>query len=183
MAYLTIHAAADETAMLALVAVRGDACVRADTSAVYQLTGTDPASASDWQRLLGMEAIVAAAAALRQLAVDQASIEVDEAMRYQGSRYEADQVREFPRWADERIVDEDAAGEPVVPSGVLLAVLCQANSILLADRDERADARHDGVSSQGADGLQEAYGGEERVLCRRAHQLMGRYRLRSGSLQ
>lgn len=118
----------------------------------------------------------------KQLALNQASVRVDGAMRYQGGKYAADQVREFPRWDDDRIVDQDAAGAAVVPANVLLAVLWEADSILADDRRERMSARHDGVSSQGADGMQEAYGGAVHALCWEAWQLMERYRLRGGRM-
>lgn len=182
-AYLATHAAANEAAMLALEASRGDACVRADTSAVYQLTGADAAAAASWTRRIGLAAIVAAAAELRTAAAEMASVRVDGAMRYQGERYESDQEREFPRWANDRLVDADADGNAIVPANVLLAALLETDSILAADRVERQSARHDGVTSQGADGLQESYGGEERDLCRDAWRLMERYLLTTGSIR
>jgi hypothetical protein len=113
--YLTIHAAADETAMKALsAAVRGDACVRADTSAVYLLTSHASggyATAANWRRLPGLSSLVAAAAATRQPAVDLASLDVDAGGPWQGRKYAvgdsgstgtdeaAYQEREFPRIA------------------------------------------------------------------------------------
>ncbi|MGE5609002.1 MAG: hypothetical protein ACM359_07095, partial [Bacillota bacterium] len=73
--------------------------------------------------------------------------------------------------------------QAVVPQNVLMAVVLQADSILGRKREERLDARHDGVASHSADGLSEAYSGNEApVLCRRAHQLVRRYQLVSGQL-
>lgn len=45
---MTRFAAADETAMLALAAVQGDYCVRADQKKLYRLTGSNPSALADW---------------------------------------------------------------------------------------------------------------------------------------
>jgi hypothetical protein len=205
--YLTIFAAADETAMKALsTAVRGDACVRADTSAVYLLTSQAAggyASAANWRRLLGLSSLVAATAALRQPAVDLASIDVDNAGPFQGRKYAlgnqgssgtdeaAYQEREFPRvpyggfywdWSDEK----DAA---VVPDMVLIATLLQADNIVAGQRDQRLQAIADGLASQSVGSLSESYrdvpaamGQEAQRLCARAAEIMARYRLRTGRM-
>lgn len=130
-----------------------------------------------------MAAVNAATDDALQAALNQASIDVDAAGPYQGRRYDADQVREFPRIDGDRLVDEDAAGEAVVPTAVLLAVLHQANSILADKRRKRLEARHDGVVSQGVGSLNEAYDGEEpELLCMQAARLMRRYELSTGRI-
>ncbi len=166
--------------------------------------------------LPGLIAWGAATSEQQAAALLQASIEIDSAMRYQGCKYAlivgTAQEREFPRvtnpvsltqngfpspsaWpnvaslGNNWVWDWDAtANAAVVPLAVKRACLHQANSILAGDREERLNAIHDGVTSQGADGLQEAYaqGGTGRPatnpLCRRADAIMQRYRLRSGAL-
>ncbi len=77
---------------------------------------------------------------------------------------------------------DPATSTAIVPEAVKRACVYQAASRLAARRDARLDARHDGVVNQGGGGLQEAYDGEIRVLCRVADQIMQRYRLRSGEM-
>jgi hypothetical protein len=155
-------------------------------------------------------AYVAASAANNASAVAallQASSDVDGAIKYQGRKYDPTQLNEFPRIAREpasmvherrfpvvqpavegagmEIWDYDWTNNvPVVPPDVLAAVVYQANSILLGDRDGRQDAIHDGVASQGAEGVQESYRdpreNRQSFLCRRAFMLMARYRLMTG---
>lgn len=150
--------------------------------------------------LLDVASYLAATGANKQKALNQASVEIDRAMSYQGRKYDPTQALEFPRVAYESPVDsvqlllpnqgtrqtiwdwDDDAGEAVVPDDVLAACVYQANSLLAGDRTERLDAQHDQVASHGADGLQESYSGPASVLCRRAHLFLGKYRLKTGRL-
>lgn len=204
--YLTIHAAADETAMKALsAAVRGDACVRADTSAVYLLTSFATgayATASNWRRLLGLSSLVSAAAALRQPAIDLASLDIDDGGPWQGRKYAVGEIgstgtgeaayqeRQFPRLisSDEVWDWNDDADAAVVPEPVIVATLVQADNILDGARDRRMAAIRDGLASQSVGSLSESYrtdilpGEAAQPLVDRAARLMARYRLRSGRL-
>ena len=150
--------------------------------------------------LLDVASYLAATTANKQKALNQASVEIDRAMSYQGRKYDPTQALEFPRVAYESPVDsflpmlanqgavqtiwdwDDDAGEAVVPDDVLVACVYQANSLLDGDRAERLDAQHDQVASHGADGLQESYSGAASVLCRRAHLFMRKYQLKTGRL-
>jgi hypothetical protein len=147
---------------------------------------------------------LAASSDAKALALTQASSDVDAATPYQGRRYEVSQVLEFPRVAYDGpgasadhptatgsppvVWDwDDAADEPVVPNDVLLAVLYQADSILLDERESRIDAQHDGVVYQLTGTLAESYKqspgtGVRSGLCRRSWMLMRKYRRRSGEL-
>lgn len=205
--YLTIFAAATENAMIALsTAVRGDAAIRADKSAVFILAVAGGyATAANWKQIPGLSHLVAGTADTRTAAVLLATLDVDAAMRYQGRRYDLTQEREFPRlayslayaglgrlptWSPREYVsavvwDLDSAGNVIVPESVFLAVLHQADSILAADRDERLQAIRDGLTSQKIGSLAETYSEAvvargAPVLCARAEQFMNQYRLVSG---
>jgi hypothetical protein len=124
----------------------------------------------------------------RQAALNQASADID-AGQWQGQRYDSAQARAFPRLQSAALTapstavwDLDEFGVAIVPERVYRAVLLQADSILAGRRNDRMDARHDGVSSQSADGLSEAYSGPAEVLCRAAAEVMRVYRLRTGQL-
>jgi hypothetical protein len=145
-------------------------------------------------------------------ALAAATSDIEVAMFYQGRKFgNADgtlQVLEFPRYLGTAVMrygDQlgpigDPLGIPVagyqtmvwdwdathnvavVPDAVKRACVIQASSRIAGKRDARLDARHDGVSEQNAGGLKEIYGGERKVLCRRADEIMQRYRLRSGEM-
>lgn len=155
------------------------------------------------EQVPGLAAWGAASEAQKLAALRQATKDIDAAGPYQGRKYDPTQTLAFPRLAYGELSvasyplavtsglagggavvwDWDASeNAAVVPQDVLLATLYQADSILAGDREERLDARHDGVASQSADGLSESFAGEAPVLCRRAHRLMEQYRLRSGEL-
>jgi len=135
-----------------------------------------------------------------------ASAEIDAADRWQGRKYEATQLLEFPRVATSRAMpllgimtptaylspdeiwdwdsDEQAA---VVPPAVEMATLHQANAVLDTVRAARLDAQQQGLASQSVGGLSESYAAvvgmdRDRELCRAAARLMDKYRLRSGSM-
>lgn len=145
----------------------------------------------------------AASSADKAKALARASRNVDRAMRYQGRRYAADQVLEFPRVAyggtgyqpvsafdealaaagyAEEIWDLDDDGEAVVPVDVKTAVVHEANSILAGRRRHRQDARHEGINAHSADGLSESFAGPAPVVCREAMELLRQYELRTGEL-
>ncbi len=149
--------------------------------------------------LLDVASYLAATGANKQKALNQASMEIDRAMSYQGRKIDPEQAMAFPRIAYESPIDsslfaevpgtvqtvwdwDDDAGEAVVPEDVLVAVVYQANSILAADREERLNAQHDGVTSHGADGLMETYAANAPILCRRSYFIMVRYRLKTGRM-
>jgi hypothetical protein len=136
----------------------------------------------------------------------RASDQID-ACRWQGRRYDSDpdvQAREFPRIVGE-LPDDGSAGLPypgypsrggtvwdwdseanaaVVPEAVERATWLQALSLLDPARAARLDDRHDGVASQSAGGASESYDPARGAspLCRRAWELLGRYRLRTGRI-
>ena len=90
----------------------------------------------------------------------------------------------YPGFSGTVIWDWDGTNKvAVVPDDVKRATLFEANSLLLGNRKERTDARHDGVTSQSGDGLAEAYAGDCPILCAAAHQIMVKYRLRSGEMR
>ena len=135
-------------------------------------------------------------------ALQAASSDVDNAMPYQGRRYASDQVNQFPRVpydeppstsafdGDPRgaVWDWDAGNNvPVEPDDVLLAVLVQADAILVNDREPRLSAQHDGVVYNQAGSVAESYKqtegpGVTTGLCRAAWVLMRKYRLKSGRM-
>ena len=168
-----------------------DAASYLDVSAADALAATVPALAA-WP---------AATADAKARALAQASADVDAAMPYQGRRYDPAQALEFPRVAHDDLArrtvvsptravvwDFDAdAGEAVIPPAVRLAVLYQADAILLGEREPRIAAQHDGVVYDLTGTLAESYKhtsgpGVRTGLARRAWMLLRRYRLRSGQL-
>ncbi len=146
----------------------------------------------------------------RAAALVQASSDIDQAQRYQGRKFKHDQVQQFPRLAyggngfpgygplgwgydgncgggsPRTVWDWDEVNKvAVVPADVLAACLWQADWIL-GDHVARLDEQHAGVKSQQAAGVGESYGPSEGLatgLCRRAWQLVWKYRLVSGELE
>lgn len=148
----------------------------------------------------------------KTLAIVQATSEIDNGQIYQGRKFHRHQCLQFPRMAYEAVSpvwEWDGYGLPlqmplgwsesiwdwdrvnhvaIVPNNVLLAVLYQADSILVGDREERLAAQHDGVSSQGNSGIQESYRPREQNpgfrtgLCRRSYQLLEQYRVRAARI-
>jgi hypothetical protein len=133
-------------------------------------------------------------------ALARATIDVDNAMPYQGRRYAGDQERQFPR-----VPYDDPPGTPgfgreprsgvwdwdeganaaVVPEDVRLAVLLQADAILAGEREPRLAAQHDGVVYDQTGSLAESYKqtngpGVTTGLCRAAWVLLRKYRVKSG---
>jgi hypothetical protein len=144
----------------------------------------------------------AATAGNKAKALERASLDVDNAMSYQGRKYASDQVNQFPRVPyddppaspgfdqDPRagVWDWDAdANEPVVPEDVLVAVLFQADTVLAADREPRLAAQHDGAVYDQTGSVAESYKqtegpGVTTGLCRAAWILLRKYRLKCGKL-
>jgi hypothetical protein len=148
--------------------------------------------------------LAATTTAAKGAALRQATLDVDASMRFQGRRYDASQVREFPRvpyevasgqlpvgpylvgadtaaaeiwdWDD----DTDAA---VVPSQVKLAVLYQANRILRGV-GQAAQDQADGIASKSLGTASVSYrpGAGNVRLAAEAMDLLERYRLRSGQM-
>jgi hypothetical protein len=153
--------------------------------------------------LPALEAWPTATSSEKTKALQRASSDVDNAMPYQGRKYASDQVNQFPRVpydeppgtsafdGDPRgsVSDWDAdANEAVVPDDVLLAVLVQADAILVNDREPRLAAQHDGVVYNQAGSVAESYKqtegpGVTTGLCRAAWVLLRKYRLKSGRMR
>lgn len=132
----------------------------------------------------------------------RASLDIDNAMPYQGRRYASDQKNQFPRVpydeppttsgfdCDPRgsVWDWDSeADEAVVPGDVLLAVVLQADAILAGDREPRLAAQHDGVVYDQTGSVAESYKqtegpGVTSGLCREAWMLLRKFRIKSGKL-
>jgi hypothetical protein len=149
-----------------------------------------------------MTAWTAASSGNKTKALLRASLDVDNAMPWQGRKYASDQSNQFPRVPyddppgtpgfdhDPRasVWDWDAdANEPVVPEDVLLAVLLQADTILAGDREPRLAAQHDGVVYDQTGSVAESYKqtegpGVTTGLCRASWVLLRKYRLKSGRL-
>lgn len=132
----------------------------------------------------------------RAAALLQATIDIDVAMPYQGSKYDTAQHRQFPRIfaADgiagaSRVWDwDDDAEEPVIPAAIRRATLYQADAILTSTRELRLSAQHDGVVYQQSEDSAESYkstpgSGVPTGLCRRAYVVMRRYRLHGGPMR
>lgn len=135
-------------------------------------------------------------------ALELASSDVDEGLRYQGRKYDETQARQFPRVAYQAApfapsgrgvadtvwdwsVDLNA---PVVPLDVQRAVLYQAEAILRNEREERLSNQHDGIIYDQSGPLSESYKASDRPgfesgLARRAYMLLRKYRLQAGSLR
>lgn len=146
----------------------------------------------------------AADATARGNALVAASYSIDNAMKYQGRRYDPSQALEFPRVAYGSTSSPQAAlnypasslvagtiwdwdnteNAAVVPPAVKRACLLEADSILAGTRAGTLQAQHDGLASQGVGSINESYRGDAEIkpLCLAAHQLMNRYRLRSGQM-
>lgn len=160
-------------------------------------------------QLPGLSSFKAATDAEKLAALCVATSRFDTARRYQGSKYELDQVLEFPRspYGSPGVPPRLSSGErsygyadqvwdwdwdnnvAIVPRNVKLAVLHEANSIIAGVRDAKLDARHDGLLSQSVGGMSESYAqisatdnNGNPVLCRDADRLSRMYALRSGKL-
>jgi hypothetical protein len=151
---------------------------------------------------------LAATAADKASALEQASLDIDDGMRFQGRKYDPTQLQEFPRIAYESnarvrpqgivpyvlppsptdtVWDWNATTQtPVVPPRVLQAVIYQADWILNGTGEERASEQHAGVTSQQVAGAMEAYDlkhrGADSSLGRRAWNLLRKYELRTGRM-
>jgi hypothetical protein len=85
------------------------------------------------------------------------------------------------------VADWDATAlTAVVPPSVKAACVQQADSILAATREERLNEINDGVRVNSTGGASEQYSasapGASTGLCRRAYQLLQKYKLASGRL-
>ena len=135
-----------------------------------------------------------------------ASYDIDTACRFQGRKYDViSQVLEFPRvayesstrilpntgpvpiasaWSDVVWDFDPVALVAVVPAKVLMAVIYQAN-YLAGGEDSRVNDQFVGLKGERVGSLSAEYGPSEAMktgLCRRAWQLVKRYRLQSGRL-
>jgi hypothetical protein len=143
-------------------------------------------------------------------ALAAATRQIDTGLRYQGSRFDFDQVLEFPRvgydnggegagtgagarGAAEVVWDwDETAGAAVVPPAVRQACLIEADEILqdLAGKSQRwrrLDEQHQGVTFDLTGSMAEAYrkgtaAAGRTGLSRRAYDLLSRYRLVSGRI-
>lgn len=144
----------------------------------------------------------------RTAALELASADVDAAGPWQGRKYDAAQVLEFPRVAYETmpgpfpmagtrgVADvvwdwDEASRAAVVPLNVKRAVVYQAEAILAGTKAAQLEAQHGGLASQSVGGMSESYrdpaaGGSvvdgPGVLARQAATLLSRYRLKTGRL-
>ncbi len=151
--------------------------------------------------LPGLDAWAGATAGAKAAAIARATIDVDNAMPYQGRKYDAGQANAFPRVpydepsgsaefgvAPPGVWDWDAgAGEAVTPEDVLVAVLFQADAILAGEREPRVSAQHDGVVYDQTGSVAESYKltqgpGVSTGLCRAAWVLLRKYRVKSGKM-
>lgn len=168
------------------------------SSAYLTTTAADTLAAT----LPTLAAWSAASAGNKAKALERASLDVDNAMSYQGHKYETGQVNQFPRVPyddppgtagfdrDPRasVWDWDSdANEAVVPDDVLVAVLVQADAVLAGDREPRLAAQHDGVVYDQTGSVAESYKqtegpGVTTGLCRAAWVLLRKYRLQGGKV-
>lgn len=155
-----------------------------------------------------LTAWLAASSDQQTLDLQQASMDVDRGMRYQGRKYALDQINEFPRVPHEvdfprlpyqcadvplvndlsnQIWDWDPVNlVAVVPQNVLTAVLYQANFIE-SGGDAALDDQYSGVTSEGAGSVHKSYDrknpANETGLCRRAFQMLRFYQLQTGGFR
>jgi len=152
--------------------------------------------------MLNLDAWGTASSAQKTAALEQASYDLDDALAYQGQKYDPTQALQFPRVARSTGVEgpyppgvptppsvvwdwDDDTNAAVVPPRVLRACLAQANDILDGGRKQRLDAIHDGLASQSTGSLSESYRADalrDAKLCREAMQLVECYRLKFGRL-
>ena len=150
-----------------------------------------------------LPAWVAATTDEKSAALVRATLDVDNAMPYQGRKYDPGQARAFPRcpYDDspglagfdgsprEEVWDWDTgASAAVTPEDVELAVLFQAEAILAGERESRISAQHDGIVYDQIGSVAESYKqtqgpGVTTGLCRAAWVLMRKYRLKSGRMR
>jgi|GEM_PF-4718806 len=163
-------------------------------------------------QMIGAEetAFLAATSSPQQASLSRGADEIDRGMRYQGRKYSPGQLREFPRIAyesstsaswvggypsnvggllgyGESILDFDwLARAVVIPQNVRMANIIQAGSIILATREDRLNAIHDGLKGAGTGSLREEYDamapGVRTRLCSRAYDLLKHYLLTSGRI-
>lgn len=155
--------------------------------------------------VVGLAAWGTATSEEKAKAATLATADIDSAMRYQGRKYDQSQARAFPRLAYDgplplttypaMTAAQAAAGEvwdwdadqdaAIVPADVLLAHLYQSDWIL-SGGPASLDAAHRGLVSQTTGRLSETYDTAAPAaatgLCRRAWQLLKKYRLRSGRI-
>lgn len=161
--------------------------------------------------LPGLTALAALEDEALGLQLSLASIDLDASMRFQGRKVDARQVREFPRVAygralnDQRVGvvvnglgsiptdavvwDWDEAGTtPVVPEAIKIAALYQAAWLLKPELAGRLEAIRSGLASQGIGSASESYlkpgdlGNAVTGLSDRAARILEKYRLKTGKL-
>jgi len=158
----------------------------------------------------GVSDLLAEADAALEALLLAASIDLDHAMPYQGAKYDADQVRAFPRYAhrvgsaelvqpSERAVGvsgfpavwdwDDDANAAVAPRTVKIACILQAADIRAnPEHRQRLDAIRSGLASQSIGSHAESYvnpgdlPGGLTGLCDRAQRLMEPYRLKTSPM-
>ncbi|HRK31696.1 MAG TPA: hypothetical protein PLD59_11510 [Tepidisphaeraceae bacterium] len=133
----------------------------------------------------------AASSDVQARALQLASLRIDQ-VRYQGRKYDAAQVRQFPRsdcQTDGTVTDwDDDTDTAVVPVNVKMAELYEAESIIAGDFDRITHAIATGIVSQSTGSLSESYrqsSGELQSALRlhpETTRLLSRYLLRSGRL-
>jgi hypothetical protein len=150
---------------------------------------------------------LAASAADRRKWLGFASRDVNNAMRYQGRKWDPLQANEFPRISGNVFINPMGLPLPlpaypsiggevwdwdlennraVTPLDVKLAVIRQADS-LAGGRGQTLNAQHDGLSAQAAGPISESYvgtaaGSAAPKLCNEAWELLKRFRLRVGDM-
>lgn len=132
----------------------------------------------------------AATDAIRLAALVAATAAIDVAMRYQGRKYAAGQVLEFPRVPYENgttIWDRDVSGVVIVPRHVRVACLLQANAIADATRAAKL-AKAEFVKRHKTGDLETEYqagvtAGGSIGLCPESMRLLERYRLKTGAIR
>ena len=146
----------------------------------------DPTSAADLIASLGLSKLAAKPAAEQATLLLLASLDIDAAGPWQGSKCDDAQERAFPRsWAGS---GQQAAGSEV-PDDVLAAVALQADALCDTTRQTRLAKLRDGLASVSVGSLSESYSrqpaagsGQWENLCERSRGLLAKYRLRSGRI-
>jgi hypothetical protein len=137
-------------------------------------------------------------------ALDAATRLIDTGLRYQGRKFDTGQTLEFPRVAYDGAVGggarvaevvwdwDPATAAAVIPPAVKQACLIEADETLqdLAGKSQRwrrLDEQHQGVTFDLTGSMAEAYrkgtaAAGRTGLCRRAYDLLSRYRLVSGRM-
>lgn len=161
----------------------------------YLTTSQADALAAQLPGLAAYKALPDDASKLATLSL--ASMRVDASRRWQGRKYDPDQVLEFPRLPYGSSVRLYAGGvwdwdtdaqQAVVPQNVKLAVLYEADSIAAGTLDRVRNAIASGLASQSTGSLSEAYntalaGVSAMALCPESERLMSRYKLATGGMR